>query len=290
MEHIEPAGVHSGDANIVVPSIRLTDTDKKTITNYTQDMAEALGIVGMINVQYVAKNGIIYCLEANPRASRTVPFLSKAIGIPMAKIATKIMAGHHLSEFHLESATKQKGYAVKSIVFPFLKIVGADITLGPEMKSTGETMGIGNSFEIAYYKALLAAGIKIKEKGDCIVSLNDSDKEHAQKLKSLLQDLGYMIYATPGTAKSMKLATSIPKIGDQKPDIIDIISECKIDLIINTPRRGGRSTTDGFKIRRASIEKGIPCITNLETAIQLLNALKQLRDKELNIEEFREYK
>ncbi|MFH2105826.1 MAG: carbamoyl-phosphate synthase large subunit [Candidatus Micrarchaeota archaeon] len=290
MEHIEPAGVHSGDANIVVPSIRLTDSDKKTITKYTQDMAEALGIVGMINVQYVVKDGIIYCLEANPRASRTVPFLSKAIGIPMAKIATKVMAGHHLSEFSLESANKQKGYAVKSIVFPFLKIVGADITLGPEMKSTGETMGIGHSFEIAYYKALLAAGIRIKERGDCIVSLNDLDKVNAQKLKSLLQDLGYMIYATPGTAKSLKLATSIPKIGDQKPDIIDIISECKIDLIINTPRRGGRSATDGFKIRRASIEKGIPCITNLETAIQLLNALKQLRNKELNIEEFREYK
>ena len=287
MEHIEPAGVHSGDANIVLPSIRLTNQDKETIIEYTKKLSQELRIIGLINVQFVVKESIVYCLEANPRASRTVPFLSKTIHLPMAKIATKVMLGHKLSEFNL--VVKQKHYAVKSIVFPFLKIIGADTNLGPEMKSTGETMGIGSSFEIAYYKALLAAGIKIKEKGDVIVSLRDSDKQHSLKLKSLLQDLGYVIYATPGTARSFNLATSIPKIGGQKPDILDIISDCKLDLIINTPTKGGTANTDGFRIRRLAIEKGIPCITNLETAVQLLHALKELRNKDLQVEEFREY-
>ena len=284
MQHIEFAGVHSGDANIVLPSLQLDEKAKKDIVDYTNKISKALGTIGLINVQYAVRNGIVYVLEANPRASRTVPYVSKAIGIPLAKIATKVLLGAKLNEFDLKS--KQNNFAVKSVVFPFLKLVGSDTRLGPEMRSTGETMGIGSSFEMAYYKALLAAGLKITMPGIVLLSLRDEDKPYVNGLAALLKKLDFKIYGTHGTIKDIEGAHSVPKIGkgDGKPDILDLIVNKQVSLVINTPTKGGRANTDGFRIRRTCLEKGIPCITNVNTTFELLKALIELKEKNLELE------
>ncbi|MDO8553372.1 MAG: carbamoyl-phosphate synthase large subunit [Candidatus Micrarchaeota archaeon] len=294
MEHIEFAGVHSGDANIVLPSLHLDEGTKNTLIDYTDKIARSLDNIGMINLQYVVKNNVVYVLEANPRASRTVPFVSKAIGIPLAKIATKVLLGHKLKEFDLTN--RQNNFAVKSVVFPFLKLVGSDIRLGPEMRSTGETMGIGSTFEMAYYKALLAAGVKIKpvKSGTvtALLSLREEDKVYLDSLSALLRSLDIEIYGTPGTATLVKGAKSVPKIGKGDKTNLDVLETIKsggISLVINTPRKGGKPNTDGFRIRRACIEKGIPCITNVQTAFELLKAMVELKKKELEVKDIAEY-
>ncbi|HSB46675.1 MAG TPA: carbamoyl-phosphate synthase large subunit [Candidatus Bilamarchaeum sp.] len=281
MEHIEPAGVHSGDANIVLPSIRLSEKEKKTIVDYTKAISNALGVVGFVNIQFVVKAGVVYILEANPRASRTVPFVSKAIDLPLTKLAIKAMLGKKIEK----PKTKLDHFAVKSVVFPFLKLMGTDIKLGPEMRSTGETMGLGKTFEMAYYKALLAAGIRLEEgrAHAAFISLRDEDKPAVPKLAELLRTLGFRIYGTMGTVGSVPGAISIPKIGEGHPDVVELIESGTITLVINTPRKGGASHTDGFKMRRASIQSNIPCITNLNTAHELLKAMSELRKKELDV-------
>ncbi len=286
MEHIEPAGVHSGDANIVIPSLRLSDEEEGTIIEYTKKIAKALGIVGLINIQYVVKKGTVYILEANPRASRTVPFVSKAIGVPLAKLAVKAMVGETLPEIK----PVQNHYAVKSIVFPFLKLIGTDIKLGPEMRSTGETMGIGKSFEMAYYKALLAAGIDVdKGKRAAFLSFRDDDHPYVHELAPVLKKLGFKIYGTLGTVGPIENAIAISKIGRGYPSVVDMIESGRVNLVINTPRRGGSAHTDGFKMRKASIQQGIPCITNINTAFELLKALDTLDKKELDVRTVEEY-
>lgn len=287
MEHIEPAGVHSGDANIVLPSMRLSEQEKQKLVDYTNSIAKALGIVGFVNIQYVVRDGIIYILEANPRASRTVPFVSKAIGIPLTKIAVQTMLGGKLP--HLKAVMNH--FAVKGVVFPFLKLMGADVRLGPEMRSTGETMGIGKSFEMAYYKALLAAGVRLEEgKKHCaFISLRDEDKKHVPELSRLLKKLGFKIYGTLGTVGSIDGAIAVPKIGHGHPDAIELIDSDVVTLVINTPTRGGRAHTDGFKMRRMSIQSGIPCITNINTAFELLRAMDKLSKQELDIRRVEEY-
>ncbi len=289
MEHIEFAGVHSGDANIVLPAVYLSPKSQATIIEYTKKIARALNANGLLNLQYAVKDEIVYVLEANPRASRTVPFVSKAIGVPLAKVATKVMLGEKIKK--LELTSRQAAYAVKSIVFPFIKLIGSDIRLGPEMRSTGETMGLGSTFEIAYYKALLAAGLKVETPGIALMSLRDHDKQHAKELASLLKELGFTIYGTHGTIKDITGAQSVPKIGKGKPDILDMIVDKKVTLVINTPTKGGRAHTDGFRIRRASLEKGIPCITDVRTVFELLKALRQLKSKkhELEVRHIEEY-
>ncbi|MBN1170126.1 carbamoyl-phosphate synthase large subunit [Candidatus Micrarchaeota archaeon] len=278
MEHIEPAGVHSGDANIVLPSIRLTGKDRKTITEYTEKLAKSLGIIGFVNIQYVVRDGIVYILEANPRASRTVPFVSKAIDIPLAKYAIHCMLGRKLPKLEC----KMNHFAVKSIVFPFLKLLGTDIKLGPEMRSTGETMGLGKSFEMAYYKALLAAGVRIEDENRAaFISVKDEDKKEVPKLSKALKELGFTIYGTLGTVGSVEHAITIPKIGHGHPDAVELIESGHISFVINTPTKGGRANTDGYRMRRASIQKGIPCITNIATAYELLKALKKLEKIEV---------
>jgi carbamoyl-phosphate synthase large subunit len=280
MEHIEPAGVHSGDANIVLPSLRLTEDEKKTITEHTNNLAKSLGVVGLVNIQFVVKNGTVYILEANPRASRTVPFVSKAIDIPLAKLAVNSMLGDKIPKQY----PRLNHYAVKSVVFPFLKLMGTDIKLGPEMRSTGETMGIGKSFEMAYYKALLAAGISVPEgKRAAFLSMKDSDKQMVPKLAKLLKKLGFSIYGTIGTVGSVEGSIAVPKIGRGHPDASELIESGVVSLVINTPTKGGRANTDGFQIRRASIQKGIPCITNISTAFELLKAIEILSKKKLEI-------
>ncbi len=287
MEHIEPAGIHSGDANISLPSFALKEADKKTIVDYTGKISKALGIIGLVNIQFVVRGGIVYVLEANPRASRTVPFVSKAIDIPLTKIAVRAMLGEKLPALH----PKQNHYAVKSVVFPFLKIMGADIKLGPEMRSTGETMGIGKTFEMAYYKALLAAGIRLEDgkKRSAFISLKDEDKPRAQEISALLRKLNFTIYGTFGTVGSIPEAIAIPKIGIGHPDVTELIESGTITLVINTPTQGGRSSTDGFRMRRASIQSGIPCITNINTAFELLKAMGEVEKKELEVRRVDEY-
>ncbi|MFH0884983.1 MAG: carbamoyl-phosphate synthase large subunit [Candidatus Micrarchaeota archaeon] len=287
MEHIEPAGVHSGDANIVLPSIRLSDKEKKTLIDFTQKISKALGIIGLVNIQFVVKEGTIYILEANPRASRTVPFVSKAIDVQLTKLAVAAMIGKKLPKIH----PKLNHYAVKSVVFPFLKLIGTDIKLGPEMRSTGETMGIGKTFEVAYYKALLAAGIRLdgNEAPNAFISLRDEDKAQVLELSENLKKLGFGIYGTLGTVGGVEGAIPIPKIGNGHPDVVELIESGTITLVINTPTKGGGAHTDGYKIRRSSIRSGIPCITNVSTAKELLKAVLVLKKKELDIRRADEY-
>jgi carbamoyl-phosphate synthase large subunit len=309
MEHIEPAGVHSGDANIVLPSIRLTESDRRTLVDYTERISKALGVVGLVNIQFVVKGETVYILEANPRASRTVPFVSKAIGVQMTKLAVAAMLGNKLPSIR----PRFNHFAVKSVVFPFLKLLGTDIKLGPEMRSTGETMGLGKSFEMAYYKALLAAGIRLdcnpargggqgkagggagSEGGaaelpcSAFISVRDDDKEQVPRIASMLSDLGFTIYGTMGTVGSIEGAIPIPKIGQGHPDVLDLIDSGVISLVINTPRKGGESHTDGFRMRRASVVSGIPCITNISTAEELIKAMLELREKDLDIRRADEY-
>jgi len=291
MEHIEPAGVHSGDANIVLPPVRMTEADKRTITSYTEKIAKSLGTIGLINIQYAVKGGTVYILEANPRASRTVPFVSKAIGVPMVKLATRIIMGERLKDIAPQPA--HSCFAVKSVVFPFLKLAGTDISLGPEMRSTGETMGLGKTFELAYYKALMAAGISMKQSGStpvAFLSLRDEDKKKMPELAALLDSLGFEVCGTKGTVEGIPGACTIPKIGKGSPDVLDTIRSKRISLIINTPRKGGLSSTDGFKIRRAAVERGIPCLTNMNTAFEFLKALKELRGKPLEVRTVEEWR
>ncbi len=283
MEHIEPAGVHSGDANIFVPPLRLTASQKETLANYSRAFVKALKITGMVNIQYAVKDGGVYILEVNPRASRTVPFLSKATGIQLAKLGTRAMLGEKINQKNAET----RAFAAKSVVFPFLKM-GSDIRLGPEMRSTGETMGIGSSFEVAYYKALDAAGMRPKQKS-VFISLRDEDKIHAPKLAELFEKLGYGIYGTRGTVANIKNAKTVHKIMAGHPDVLEVLHSGSIGMVINTPRKGGSSATDGFKIRRLATEMGVPCITNIDTAFEFLKALARLEKEKLEIRELGEY-
>ncbi|MFA5077405.1 MAG: carbamoyl-phosphate synthase large subunit, partial [Candidatus Micrarchaeia archaeon] len=285
MEHIEYAGVHSGDANIVYPSIRLTDKNKHTIDDYAKKLCRSLGVIGFFNMQFAVREGTVYILETNPRASRTVPFISKARGINLAKMATSAMLGKPLPSME----NKDNGhYSVKSVVFPFLKLPGLDMALGPEMKSTGESMGISSSYELAYYKALTASGLVVK-KNAALVSLKDEDKKFARELERKLRSLGFEVYATPGTAQEMEKPLIVQKIGAGSPDVLELVKKGEVGLIINTPRKGGRPSTDGFRIRRASLDKGIACITEINAAQAYISALEKVRHHKMDVKRLDEY-
>ena len=292
MEHIERAGVHSGDASCVTPPVRLKKSVQKEIVRISSEIALALATIGAINIQYVVRDDIIYVLEANPRASRTMPYLSKAIGIPLAKKATLAMLGKSLDELGLKEQKFPAKYAVKSVVFPFLKLRGVDFVLGPEMKSTGESMGADKEFSLAFYKALLGANQKIPLKGGVVFSLKDGDKERAAPVAALFSKMGFEVYATPGTAKVIQEAGisvhTLQKIDLGTPNISTAVSEGKVQLIINTPKRGKISNTDGFRIRRLSIEKNIPCITNFEAAEALAIAIERAQKKKISVSRIEE--
>jgi carbamoyl-phosphate synthase large subunit len=290
MEHIERAGIHSGDANVVTPPVRLKQEVQEKIIEYSEKIALALNTIGAINIQYVVKNDEIYVLEANPRASRTMPFLSKAIGIPLIKIATEVIMGKTLDQLGLDKIPKLKHFAVKSVAFPFLKLPGADSVLGPEMKSTGESMGIDYEFETAFMKALLGVNLKIPKNGGVAISLKDGDKERALPLAETLIEMGYSVYATPTTASYLDgKAKILKKLSYGEPNIISEIKKGNIKMVFNTPKKGKEANTDGFKIRRACLEHGIPCITNFEAAEALVYALKKARDRQPSVKEIEEY-
>jgi carbamoyl-phosphate synthase large subunit len=282
MEHIERAGVHSGDSMAVYPPTTLSQHEKDTIVDYAARLSRALKVLGLVNVQYVIENGTVYVLEVNPRASRTVPYLSKVTAIPMVKVAVKAMLGKTLREqgYQPGLCPEQPHYAVKAPVFSFAKLTEVDIALGPEMKSTGEIMGVDPDYSRALYKAMVASGVSIPPKGSLIATIADRDKEEALPLIRQFASLGYRIYATTGTARFLRAkgvgAIRVKKIHEGSPNILDLIQSGKIDIMINTISKDRGPAREGARIRRASVEHAIPCLTSLDTTGALLLALSSV--------------
>jgi carbamoyl-phosphate synthase large subunit len=291
MEHIEEAGVHSGDSSCVLPTVSLSPKILDTIRDYTKRLALALKVVGLMNVQYAIQRDTVYVLEVNPRASRTVPFVSKATGVPLAKIGARLMVGRRLADMNLPlvhsngvaEIAVHDFYSVKSPVFPFNKFRGVDTILGPEMRSTGEVMGISTSYGQAFAKAQLAAGQKLPSSGTVFISVNDRDKRQLGTIGKELVSLGFKIVATRGTASALH-ATGVPceevyKVNEGRPNIVDLIKTSKVHLVINTPL-GRESFYDEKSIRRAAIRYNIPCITTLSAAhaaVRGIHALIELQ-------------
>ncbi|MDP4164846.1 MAG: ATP-grasp domain-containing protein, partial [Bacillota bacterium] len=282
MEHIERAGVHSGDSIAVYPPQTLTASVKEKLVKYTQKLAKGLNIVGLLNIQYVLSENEIYVLEVNPRSSRTLPFLSKITKVPMAKIATKVILGKSLAELGYKSGLlpEKEGVFVKVPVFSFAKLRDVDITLGPEMKSTGEVMGKDLTLEKALYKGLVASGMKILNFGTVLFTVADKDKDEALKLARRFAANGYRLMATSGTASLFKSAglpvMIVGKIGSTGKTLLDVIHKDEAQIIINTLTKGKQPERDGFKIRREAVENGIPCLTSLDTADAILKVIESM--------------
>lgn len=287
MEHIERAGIHSGDSMAVYPPQTLSKGVVDQIVDYAISLSKRMKVVGLMNIQYVIEGDTAYVIEVNPRASRTVPYLSKITGIPMVKLATQAILGKSLKEMGYTSGlvSAPKHLAVKAPVFSFLKLNEVDITLGPEMKSTGEIMGVDSTYSGALYKAMVAAGIEVPMEGRMIVTLADRDKPEALPIIRGFQQLGFQIFATQGTAQFLNdhgiTAFPIFKIHEGKPSILDYIRNGQVDLLINTVSADQRTERQSAMIRRASVEMGIPCITSLDTARALLMALAGRKEKNI---------
>ena len=280
MEHIERAGVHSGDSISVYPAYSLPQDIIDTIEEYTRRLAIALNVKGMINIQFIVCDGQVYVIEVNPRSSRTVPYISKVTGIPIVKLATKCIIGNTIKGLGYTPGLQPNAdyYAIKMPVFSFEKIRGAETSLGPEMKSTGECLGIAKTFDEALYKAFLGAGTVLPKHKKAIVSVNDADKDEMAPLAKRLENLGYEIYATRSTAKHLREhgvdAIMVNKIQQEAPTVMDLLLEHKIDIVIDTPTQGRDKHRDGFLIRRTSIETGVNCFTSLDTVDALLKSLE----------------
>jgi carbamoyl-phosphate synthase large subunit len=292
MEHIEEAGIHSGDSSCVLPTYQLSESLRERIRQHTVQLGRALNVVGLMNIQFAVHNGKVYVLEVNPRASRTVPFVSKATGVPLAKIAAKLMIGKKLSEFGLPSELIVKQYCVKSPVFPFARFPGVDTILGPEMKSTGEVMGVDDSFGKAYVKAQLSAGSVLPKTGIAFISVNQHDKRFISKIAAELVEIGFKIVATRGTAQILKSAgieaETVYKVNEGRPHIVDLIKSGKVDLVINTPL-GRESFFDEKSIRRAAIHYRIPCITTIPGAAAAVAGIRALQRESLDVKSLQEY-
>ncbi|MDI9619080.1 carbamoyl-phosphate synthase large subunit [Methanothermobacter sp.] len=294
MEHIEEAGVHSGDSACVIPPQSIPQEIIETIKEYTRKLALELEVVGLINIQYAVKpdsDPAVYILEANPRASRTVPFVSKATGVPLAKIAAKLMMGAKLRDLGLTEEKEIEHVAVKESVFPFIKLPGADSVLGPEMKSTGEAMGIDENFGIAYYKSQLSASMDLLTEGKVFISVRDQDKDKIADIVKKASDLGFKIMATRGTARAVSDIADIEvvrKVSQGSPNIRDSILNGEVGLIINTPS-GKQSADDGYLIRRMAVELGIPYVTTLAGARAALNAIEAVRLGRITVKSLDEY-
>lgn len=296
MEHIERAGVHSGDSIAAYPARSLSPKLIAQVLDYTTKLARALEVKGLINIQYVVSNDQVYVIEVNPRSSRTVPYLSKITGVPMVNLATKMILGKKLKDLGYQSGIYPAPdfVAVKVPVFSFSKLQQVDTSLGPEMKSTGEVMGVDAHFSMALYKGLVAAGLDIPREGTILATISDKDKEEVIPIMKGFVDLGFKLMATCGTAKALEEAglpvEKVNKIREGSPHIIDHIRANKIDLVINTLTRGKMPERDGFKIRRATVEHGIPCLTSLDTTKVVLDVLTaQRRGKSSNLVPLQEY-
>ncbi len=281
MEHIERTGIHSGDSISVYPAHTISQDIKDKIVDYTERLAKALHVLGMINIQFIAMDGEVYVIEVNPRSSRTVPYISKVTGIPIVDLAAKAILGHKITEMGYKPGLQPEAdyIAIKMPVFSFEKLRGAEISLGPEMKSTGECLGIAKTFEEALYKAFLGAGVVLPKHKQMIITVKDADKPEALEVAKRFEKLGYKIYATRSTAKYLQDggvdALRVNKITQESPNVMDLILGHKIDLVIDTPTQGhGDKTRDGFLIRRNAIETGINCITAMDTAVALATSLE----------------
>ncbi len=291
MEHIEAAGVHSGDSACAIPPYSLPGPVVREIREATAKMALALGVRGLMNVQFAVKREdgrpTVYVLEVNPRASRTVPFVSKATGVPLAKLAAKVMVGMSLDELGLTEDPIPANVSVKEAVLPFVKFAGVDIVLGPEMKSTGEVMGVSPRFSLAFAKSQLAAGTVLPKSGKIFISVTDRHKEHVVELAKRLERMGFTLLATRGTAQALEqhgvAVVRLNKIQEGHPNVLDYIANGDLNLIINTPRGKGAFTDEG-RIRSAAVAHGVPCLTTLQAADAAVLAMEALREEELTVE------
>jgi carbamoyl-phosphate synthase large subunit len=284
MQHVEEAGIHSGDSACVLPPHSLGEEMLEQVRAATRELALAIGVNGLINVQYAVHAGELYVIEANPRASRTVPFVSKAVGLPLAKLACRIMLGESIAELDLPREREGLGFgdhiSVKEAVLPFDRFEGADALLGPEMRSTGEVMGIARDFPTAFAKAQAAAGVPLPSEGTAFITVTDSDKAGAFAVAQILHDNGFQIVATRGTAEAIERmgvpAERLNKIGEGSPHVLDWIERGDVDLVVNTPTGFG-ARTDGYEIRRAAVRHGIPCVTTLAAGVSAARAIASAR-------------
>lgn len=280
MEHIERAGVHSGDSIAVYPPQNVSEKEIETLVDYTKRLAKGLNVIGLMNIQYVLFEGNVYVIEVNPRSSRTVPFLSKITNVPMANLATKAILGKKLRDIGYESGLvpNKEGVFVKVPVFSFSKLTKVDISLGPEMKSTGEVMGKDQTLEKALYKGLVAAGMKVPTYGAILFTVADKHKKEATELAKRFHEIGFRIWATEGTAKYFE-QNGVPckigyKIGEEDVNLIDLIQKGKVQYVVNTTTKGKQAERDGFQIRRMSVENGVPCLTSMDTVEVILKVLE----------------
>lgn len=289
MEHIERAGIHSGDSISVYPAKSISEKTKKTIEDYTRKLAKSLHVIGLINIQFIVCGEDVYVIEVNPRSSRTVPYISKVTGIPIVPLATKVIIGNKIKDLGYTPGLQPEAdyFAVKMPVFSFEKIRDADISLGPEMKSTGECLGIAKTFEEALYKAFLGAGVKLPKFSNMIMTVRDEDKEEAIDIGRRFNNIGYKIFATEGTAKVLNeagvKAIAVNKIEQNSPNLLDLILGHKIDLVIDTPPQGAEHSKDGFTIRRNAVETGVNVLTAIDTAKALIASLENTDIKKLTL-------
>ena len=290
MEHIERSGVHSGDSISVYPAQRLSQQVKEKIAEYTRRLAAELHVIGLINVQFIAVGEEVYIIEANPRSSRTVPYISKVTGIPIVDLAAQVMMGKKITELGYEPGLQPEAglVAIKMPVFSTEKIRGAEISVGPEMKSTGECLGISASFNEALYKAFLGAGYNLPKHKQMIITVKDADKGEAIEIAKRFEALGYIVYATRSTANALKdagvKARQVNKINQESPTVMDLLLGHKIDLVIDTPTQGRDKSRDGFLIRRTAIETGVNCLTSLDTARALVSSLEHAQQSKRNLD------
>jgi len=292
MEHIEEAGIHSGDSACVLPAISLSARIMEKLNDYTKAIAKELNVIGLMNIQYAVKDDIIYVLEVNPRASRTIPFVSKAIGVPLAKLATKVIMGHSLKELGFIKEITPTHVSCKESVFPFNRFPGVDTILGPEMKSTGEVMGIDSSFGLAFAKSQLAAGQELPLSGTVFISVRDSDKMKILKPASILRDMGFRIVATDGTSsflRANKIQTEkVNKVREGRPHVVDMIKNREIAMVINTTNNK-KAISESYSIRRSALVLGIPCMTTIAGASATAYAIKSMSEGRFNVRTLQEY-
>jgi carbamoyl-phosphate synthase large subunit len=284
MQHVEEAGVHSGDSACVIPAMSLGPAMMRQVEEATRAIALRLGVVGLINIQFaVFGDEELYVIEANPRASRTVPFVSKATGVPLAKVACRLMLGERLRDLDLPAPRPPRHVSVKEAVLPFERFPRSDSLLGPEMKSTGEVMGVAADYPAAFGKAQAAAGSELPTSGTVFISVTDGDKPAATQLAAGFHDMGFSILATGGTAQAIRRmgvpVERIQKLSEGSPNVVDRIEALDVDLVINTPTGSG-ARADGYEIRRAAVGRGIPCITTMSGASAAQRAIRARRNEE----------
>ncbi|MBN2304053.1 MAG: ATP-grasp domain-containing protein, partial [Anaerolineae bacterium] len=292
MQHIEEAGVHSGDSACVIPPYKISAYHLSHVQEYTERLGLALGVRGLMNLQFAIKDDVVYVLEVNPRASRTAPYVSKATGVPLARYATRIMLGQTLDDLGLVESPRIDGFFVKEAILPFRKFLGMDALLGPEMRSTGEVMGHADRFGHAFVKAQIAAGNTLPTGGTVFLSVNDFDKSAGLKLARDLQRMGFELTATRGTASFCVQAglnvSPVNKVSEGSPNIVDLIREGRIALIINTPL-GSVAHSDGVHIRAAAVRYGVPLLTTLSAAQAAVNGIKALKAQKLGVRSLQDY-